>query len=135
MINAYQGSIAHVICNEKLLAGFTIRTGAGQGYLLSPLLFLSDRHSEDHKTMRRTTGSTWTLQMMKGNSCRQGLGINAEKTKMMRVKARSSDPTTVNGAVIKEFKIQDFTNLGKITPTRMAELTMTWNCALERHTG
>ena len=136
--NMYDGFSGQVICEGKLSAGFSIKTGVRQGCLLSPLIFpIAIDWAMRKTTEHQRTGIQWTLftqiedldfaddlalvseshrhmqqktERLQVNSGLLGLRINTGKTKVMKANSRSCDPIIVNGEAIEE--VQDFTYLG-----------------------
>ena len=145
----YSDYSARVICGKDLTEDFAIRTGVKQGCVLSPLLFsLCIDWLMKRATVNVKRGITWTLMdtledldfaddivllahrhqdiQRKTNDValigRQvGLYINTDKTKLMKINARSDQQVTIDNKNIEE--VQEFVYLGsKITTDGNSEM-------------
>ena len=136
----YEGSSCRVIHNGEMTVPFEVKTGVRQGCLLSPFLFiLAIDWMMREVTAGRQNGIQWTLwtqlddldyaddvallshtqsQMQRktnelnSTANRLGLSVNAEKTKVLKVKSDAETPINLNGSPLEE--VDSFVYLGSI---------------------
>ena len=133
----YKDFKCKVIHKGKLSPTFPVETGVRQGCLLSPLIFILAVDWIMKHTESKNSGLQWTLvselhdldfaddlvlfsrtqghlqektTKLQEEASKQGLTINTDKTKTMRVNAKNLNPITVGGAELED--VEKFTYLG-----------------------
>ena len=138
--NTYQGATCRVVHGGQLSEPFQVKTGGRQGCLLTPFLFLLVVDCVMRRvTEGRRTGIQWTLheqledldfaddlallshshQQMQEKTSRleevaavTGLIINRDKTKMMRLRNKTTQPIKLSSGTVEE--VESFTYLGSV---------------------